>query len=68
MNTTIQLIKDLRLDYSHPWPNEDTQTRMYRLRILRRIVEHQLTETELKKFIPFDKSQLYQNGFVGFVS
>lgn len=56
MNTTTQLIKDIRLDYSHAWPNEDMQTRMHRLRILRRIVEHQLTETELKKFIPFDKS------------
>lgn len=51
-----KLMKDLRKDYNHPWPNEDDGTKKHRLDVLNRIVDFQLPESDVKSYIPFDKS------------
>lgn len=51
-----ELLKDLRQDYNHPWPNEDDYTKKHRLKMLKRIVETHFLKSDIKRFIPFDKS------------
>jgi hypothetical protein len=56
LNNTIKLLKDLRRDYNHPWPNEDDLTKLHRLTMLDRLVEEQCPEKVIQTYIPFDKS------------
>ncbi len=56
LKDTIQLIKDLRRDYDHPWPGEDNLTKLHRLKMLDNLVEQQCPEPVIEKYIPFDKS------------
>lgn len=52
MDKDFKLIKELRQDCFDNFQNENER----RLKMLRKIVEYQLPESQLKTFIPFDKS------------